>query len=176
MHREPVNNRSFWQYCLDFDTSPGLEKLKWCTKLICVFSRKGNSNLIGHWTHFKCNLILAVSCNLYIGHLYTYLDMMHSIWTSQTCIFIPLMSAFCLSFDYPHVSSLFKGLFLPLPVILPHCLSPICLSIHVSITICVGHFVLATCLVYRGLKVSVTRRRCLRASNLPAAARQRKDP
>lgn len=141
MHREPVNNRSFWQYCLDFDTSPGLEKLNWCTKLICVFSRKGNSNLIGHWTHFRCNLILAVCCNLYIGHLYTYLDMNHSIWTSQTCIFIPLMSAFCLSCDYSHVSSLYKGLFLPLPflplfyptVSLPSVCPPVFPSLFVSV-------------------------------------------
>lgn len=118
---------SLWQHCLEFDTSPRLEKHKWCTKLFFVFCRKGNSNLIGHCTHFRCNLILAVSCNLCIQHLCTYFDMRHHVWTGKTfylyliLLWLPLSllasTCYFTCYFYPFVS-----LHLSVHPCLHHCL------------------------------------------------------
>lgn len=109
-------------------------------------------------------LILELEFDLCVPHF----DVRYEIWDeTDVC--------FCLSCDFP-------ACLLPAQRYCPASacyFTPPSLSISLSvpsITIRVGHFGSAACLVRRDSKDSVTRRRCPRASNRHAAARQRKGP
>lgn len=93
--------------------------------------------------------------------------------------FLPIMWFSLIFCPLLHSSScvfLFKpGNILQLSCIYFNLFLPSFLSLSISITVCVCHFVSATYLVFRGLKDFVMRRRCLRALNRPVVVQQRKE-